>query len=170
MRPAFRRGVLRRLSLGEGRGVAALEFALLAPFLILVTVGIVDVVYIIHDRMALSQSLTAGAQYAFRQGQSETGTTLDTDVTNFVNTISPVTLTSLSVVFNGGDNTSTNYYCVAGATPAYTQSSSGATCADGSTAGQFVAISATVTPTPFFGMDEYLMPGVLSSSVTVRLK
>lgn len=172
MRPAFRRGVLRRLSLGARRGVAALEFALVAPFLILALVGIVDLVHLIHDQMALSQILTAGAQYAFRQGQSgtETGTTLDTDVTNFINTTSPVTLASISAVFNGGDNTATNYYCVAGTTPVYTKSSSGTTCADGSTAGQFLAISATVTPTAFFSMDAYFIPSVLSSSVTVRLK
>lgn len=152
-------------------GVAALEFALVAPFLVMVLVGIVDLTLVIHGRMELAQVLTSGAQYAFMQGQSgtETGSALTTDVQNFVTTTTPETLSNLTVSYNGGNSVS-SCYCVAGASPTYTAATCQSVCSDGSTAGKFVTISATISPTPFFAVDQYLMPGLVSSSVTVRLQ
>ena len=161
-----------RALLRARRGIAAVEFALLAPLLILLVLGITDLGMLIHERVQLSQVLTAGAQYAFRQGQSESGSTLATDVKSFVGTLSPVTLSSLSTSYNGGLE-SGSCYCVQGSSPVYTGPlTCGATCTDasGSTAGKFMAITAAISPTPLFSMDAYFMPGTLSATVTVRLK
>lgn len=154
------------------RGIAAVEFALLAPVLILLVLGIADLGLLIHERAQLSQVLTAGAQYAFRQGQTESGSTLTADVTSFIGTLSPVTLSSLSATYNGGLE-SGSCYCVYGSSPVYTGPlTCGATCTDssGSTAGKFVAITAEISPTPLFSLDAYFMPDTLSATVTVRLQ
>ena len=163
---------LIRLLRHEERGVAALEFALVVPFLVLVLIGVIDLSFLIHNRMQLSQTLTAAAQYAFHQGQSESGNTLSVDVKNFVTNTSPMTISSLSVSYNGG-NSADSCYCVNGAAAVYTGPLlCGAACTDGSgaTAGKFLSIAATISPTPFFALDRYFFPSLLGSSVTVRLK
>jgi hypothetical protein len=48
----------------DRRGVAAVEFAIIASFLLLLVLGLYDIGNAIHQRMLLQQALRAGGQYA----------------------------------------------------------------------------------------------------------
>lgn len=65
-----------RTYLQTDKGVAATEFALAAPMLILLMVGILDLGSYIHDRLKLEQISRAAADYVV-QGGSEENITLD---------------------------------------------------------------------------------------------
>ena len=155
------------------RGVAALELALILPVLVPLLLGVADFSMAYHRQLQLSATLAAGAEYAFSKGQNEVGTSLDNDVTTFVNAVTPVTLKALSVTYNNGDSSTTNCYCVDGATPAYTGPvTCGAACSDGSgsTAGKYLAISGTVSYSPLFSVDSVIFPTSFTQNVMVRLQ
>lgn len=161
----------RRRRPAENAGVAALELALILPFLAALAVGVADFSFAYHKQLQLTSTLAAAAEYAFTKGQSETGSTLTTDVTNFINAISPFTLTTAQTVYNNGDNSATNCYCVSGNPAAYTgPTTCGSTCADSSTAGKFVAMTGGFTYTPLFVADAVFFRNAISQTVTVRLQ
>lgn len=152
------------------RGVAALELGLVSPILITMLVGVSDFSIVYHKQLQLSSALLAGSEYAQNKGQSETGTTLSNDVANFVQTISNVTLSSVTSSVNGG-LIATDYYCVSGNPATYTGPySNGALCTDGSTAGQFISISGSYTYTPIFRANRAFLPGTFTQSVIIRLQ
>jgi len=153
-------------------GVAALELGLLAPVLILLLVAMSDFSLVYHKQMQLSAALAAGAAYSFTAGQTESGTVLTADVTNFVNTVSAVTLSSVSATYNGG-MIAADYYCVKGSPPVYTGPYvSGYPCADGSgsTAGKYISISGSFTYTAIFTVDQRFFPAAFTQTVLVRLQ
>jgi hypothetical protein len=153
-------------------GVAALELGLLAPVLIVLLIAMSDFSVVYHKQMQLSAALAAGAEYAFTAGQTETGAALTSDVTNFVNTVSAVTLSSVSASYNGG-LIAADYYCVKGSPPAYSGPYvSGYPCADGSgsTAGKYISISGSFTYTAIFHADQHFFPTAFTQTVLVRLQ
>lgn len=150
-------------------GAAAVELALVLPFYVVLLLGIADFGLAYHNELQLSAALAAGAHYAFRQGQTESGSTLTDDVTTFVSAISPVRLTSVMASYNNG-LTVTNCYCVSGTAPVYAATTCGATCADGSTSGRFIAITASFTYTAMAVANRVFFASPLSQSVTVRLQ
>jgi Flp pilus assembly protein TadG len=153
-------------------GVAALELALIAPFLLVLLVGIADFSIVYHQDLQLASTLAAGAEYAFNKGQNDTGSTLTSEVTSFMNNVSGVPLSTLSVNYHGGTGT-TSCYCVNGATPSYTGPvTCGSVCTDGSgsTAGMFVSITAGFSYTALFTVDQVFFSNPITQTVTVRLK
>jgi hypothetical protein len=163
---------LTRRTAAATAGIAALELGLLAPVLILLIVAMSDFSMVYHKQMQLSAALTAGAEYAFTTGQTESGTTLTTDVTNFVKTVSAVTLSSASASYNGG-LIAADYYCVKGSPPTYSGPYvSGFLCVDGSgsTAGKYISISGSFTYTAIFAADQHFFPTAFTQTVLVRLQ
>ncbi len=157
-------------ALAKSSGVASVELGVAAPVLITLCVGVCDFSLVYHRQLQLSAVLGAGAEYAFTQGQSESGTTLTSDVTSFVQAISSISLSSVNASYNGG-NAAGNYYCVSGSPAVFSGPySSGASCTDGSTAGKFISISASYTYTPLFSADTAFLPTTFTQSVIVRLQ
>ncbi len=152
-------------------GIAAMEFGLLVPVLVVIFLGIVDFSVAYHDQLQLSSALASAADYAFTQGQTESGATLTTDVTNFVRTVSPIPLSAVSATYNNGGS-ATSCYCVSGSPSTYTQTTCGAACTDGSgsTAGKYISISASFSFTPLFPLQTVVFGNSYSQSVTVRLQ
>ena len=151
-------------------GVAALEFGLLLPVLAVLFVGIVDFSMVYHDELQLASALAAGAQYAFAKGQTESGAALTADVSGFVTGISAIPLVSVGASYNNGGDAG-GCYCVTGAQAAYTGPvACGGACADGSTAGKYVTLSAGFDYTPMFAADQVFFTNPLMQSVTVRLQ
>jgi Flp pilus assembly protein TadG len=152
------------------RGVAAVEFGLILPVFVTLLIGCLDFGLAYLADAQLAAAVSAGAQYAFTQGQTESGSTLTSDVSSFVTAVSQVSLSALTVTNNNGLS-ATSCYCVTGATPTYTGPvSCGSTCTDGSTAGKFVAISASFTYTPIFPADKVFFSTAKTQTITVRLQ
>ncbi len=153
-------------------GVASLEMALVTPVLIMFAVALADCSMVYHKQLQLSSALSAAAEYAFTLGQSESGTTLTSAVSSFLQTISPVSLSSVTVTYNGGLIAS-DYYCVTGSPPVFSGPfAAGAACTDGSgsTAGRYISITGNFTYTPIFKADSGMFPNPISQTVMVRLQ
>jgi len=153
-------------------GVMAVEFALAAPVFTLLLVVVADLSMAYHRLMQLSSTLAAGAQYAFAQGQTESGSTLTTDVSAFVSAVTPITLASVTVKYNNSLS-ATSCYCVNGSPPTYSSAMTcGATCTDGSgsTAGKFVSIAGSFNYTAVFPGDQVFFSNPYTQTVTVRLQ
>jgi len=87
--------LLREL-LGSNDGASALEFALLAPVMLMVMVGIVDIGSVIRDKVELNNAAATAARYVLHEEYSENnlvgvatgGSALDADdVTAAVETV-----------------------------------------------------------------------------------
>jgi Flp pilus assembly protein TadG len=61
-KPVAIRGVARDYS-GREYGIAALEFVLILPFLLMVLIGIIDMTLLLHDEMVLTNAAREGARY-----------------------------------------------------------------------------------------------------------
>jgi Flp pilus assembly protein TadG len=165
--------VRRRLIGCDKSGAGALELGLVAPFLTALCVGIADFGFAYEKQLQLSGVVDAGAQYAFTEGQTETGTALDNDVSGFLSAITPLPLSAVTIVFNNNDANASDYYCLNGNPATYTGPySRGTSCADGSgsTAGQYVSVSASFTYTPLFPADKLFFSKPFTQTVYVRLQ
>ena len=69
-----KRGRFGAAFLRDCSGVAAVEFALISPTIILVLVGLVDLGGMLYTRFQLDASLTSGANYAMINGTSVNAT------------------------------------------------------------------------------------------------
>ena len=67
-------GRLGAAFLGDRSGVAAVEFALISPTIILVLVGLIDLGGMLYTRFQLDASLGAGANYAMVNANSVNST------------------------------------------------------------------------------------------------
>ncbi len=151
---------------------AAVEFGALAPMLITFCVGVIDLSFMFQKELQLTSALASGAEYAFTQGQTESGGALTNDVSAFLQAISGVSLASVTVTYNGGLDANA-YYCVTGFPAVFSGPyAAGSACSDGSgaTAGKFITLQASFAYTPIFKQDKALMPTSYTQSVIVRLQ
>lgn len=123
-------GILARVrrAAGQRAGNAALEAAIIAPVLVMLSVGITDYGLAIHRKMQIQHAAQAGADYAMRSGFNlgaiTSSVTAATTATGIVALPAPVE-------FCG---------CTAGTTIVVAACS--ALCADGTAAGTYVTVSA----------------------------
>jgi Flp pilus assembly protein TadG len=151
------------MSIGQGplgsRAVAALEFAIALPTLLILLGGIVDFGQAMYCRNALANAIAAGAQYAVMNAGTATSTTIQ----SMVQYVSGLTGITVKVTGPAG-------YCITGYPPAMTSATAGSTCSDGSTAGTYAIINASYTYSGLMG--SYSVPNLfsMSDSATVRLQ
>jgi hypothetical protein len=125
-------------------------------------------------RQRLAAAVSAGAEYALINGESlqVSVAAFETAIQTFIKQVSTVPITgNPTVVYNFGQS-ATSCYCVTGAAQTWSGPfTCGAACTDGSgsTAGQYVSITATTTFSPLFPTDDGVFAGPLSDSVLVRL-
>ena len=178
-------------------GIAALEFALLAPMFVMGFAGVVDIGTALYLRMRLESAVAAGANYALThhsQVNSTNGATLASAIASLVSN-SPVvnasdandTPTTATVVVNNGPSatvtgtgtpaasgTAANadlYYCPTGGAPIWTWGSSttnGSACTGGGTASRFVSITASYSYTPFFASFGFVTNGTITAGAMVQ--
>jgi Flp pilus assembly protein TadG len=147
MRAATR--CLRRIigGLRDGRGVAAVEFALAAPLLAAILTVVVDFGFGFYEKMQVEDAAQAGAQYALLYGWNST---------NVQNAVTGAT--SLSGI-TATPAPSQSCGCPSGT--AVTATTCGSTCSNGLTAGTYVTVNAQATYTPLISY------AVMGSSVTL---
>ena len=151
------------------RGLAALEFALAAPLLLVILGGAADFGLAEYNKSNLSFALEAGAEYAHLTGSTVTVANIKSVVTGAMNLSggqsSNVQITTTP---SGGPG----YYCVtvSGGTPSLAASSSGATCSDGTPAGLYIKIQATYTGGGLLGGFSIPSSLPITDTVTVRIQ
>lgn len=151
---------LARLAADE-RGVALIEFALLAPVLALLCVGAIDFGLAFASQLQLASAVDMGAQYAFLTGVNvQAGA-----VQAVVQKATSLTGVSATIGYN-----SSACYCPTGAPPTLAAQTCGQPCADGSEPGKFLNISANYTYRPIFPTYALIANPTLTQTVTVRLQ
>ena len=188
-RPSRRRvaGFLRDRS-----GVAAVEFALISPTVILILVGLIDLGGLLYTRFQLNASLSAAANYAMvnqASVSSTNGASLASTLAGLISSgqssnwaVSAVTVnngptagSSGGTVTTGGTASSANScYCPTGTSASVTWNGGqtcGTTCAGGGYAGKFVLLSASRAYSPIFtGYGMLSQSGTMTVSSLVQVQ
>jgi len=176
------------------RGIAAVEFALIAPFIVWLLIFTVDCTLYLFTTLQLSNAVAAGAEYALVNGQAVspnsagcstttppclTVATLRANIKTIVQNATSPALAAPTVYYNtssatAGDSDTIFYSCYcpnsAAAAAAQTASTCSTACADGTQPGSYVAIQASTTFTPIFPGDQWLAAGTISNTAWVRVQ
>ena len=120
------------------RGAAAVEFALIMPFLLAGLTGVADYGMAMYDKMELVSAARAGAQLAIYNGTNSTATQ-----TNAIEA-AVVAASNLSITTNDVD-ADESYNCDDGTT---INDPSADTCADGGSIQYYMTVTATENFTP----------------------
>ena len=137
-------------------GTAAIEFGLIAPFLLILLAGTIEIGFTIWQQMAVYAAAEAGAGYAIKNGWNATAIS--------------------SAVVNATDETSITAnpapieFCGCPAASGITTVSCTSTCTGGVTPSLYVKVSAAI-PHPVILSDLGLpIPATLTATATVRLQ
>jgi Flp pilus assembly protein TadG len=143
------------------RGTAAVEFALVLPFLLLLMLGVVELGRYSLFNVVVANAARAGAVYgaqdltAFGNGAGITDAVQQDGVSGLVSTPFAVATSTPSTCWSNTSNTT--------ATP------SGYTCSSGYHYVQYLAVTATGTISPLFS-DNYFQPtSQISATVTMQV-
>ncbi len=128
-------------------GVAAAEFALIAPVMVTLLLGVYDIGNAIQQRLQLEQAVRAGGQYALSWPDELTSSERGVNsIQQAVAAALPSSWTNATVnasyCHSSGDGTTP--------TPIQTSPSCPATCGPGTTTETYVTICATNPSTPFY--------------------
>jgi Flp pilus assembly protein TadG len=180
---------LARLAARCREGIAAVEFAILVPIYLIILVGMVDLAGMLFTSYQLESAVAAAAQYAAVNSANVSGTngsTLASAIASIVESANGSTSASGAVVVNNGPTVTltggsaasggtagnaNSCYCPSGVPPSWTWGSAvvcGSTCAGGSLAGKFVAITASVPYTPLLTTFGLIKNGSLTQSALVQ--
>ena len=139
--------------IGDEAGSAAVEFALLAPVLVMIVMGMIDYGSVMNQTMQVAAAAHAGAEYAIRNGWNANGIqTAVTGATTLTVSASPAPQLVTACISNGA--------VVTTAAP---------TCASGAKPGHYVVVSAQATVTPLVAWPSFVMPAAVSSQATIRI-
>ena len=167
-----RRGRFAAAFARDRSGVAAVEFALISPTIILVLVGLIDLGSMLYTRFQLDASLSAGANYAMVNGtsaSSTSGAALASTLAGLVSSGQSSNWADSAVTVNGGPTASSSggtvttggtassadsCYCPTGAASSGvtwgTAKTCGSACTGGGFAGKFVLLTASRNYSPIF--------------------
>lgn len=137
----------------DRRGVAAVEFALMAAALMVLTIGLVDYGSAMTRAVDLREAARAGAQYAVRNWTA-TGTV--SAIAKAATKQDPNSLTVATIDF---------CECSDGTSVACT-----ATCSGGAAAGHYVRVTVSQPSATFISYPEFVLPATLSASSTLRIR
>jgi Flp pilus assembly protein TadG len=188
-----RRAKARRRGFGRDRaGLAALEFALMAPILSILFIGSVDAAQVFIAELQLTSAIYSGANYAIvnqAHVSSADGAALASSIATIVGNVNGNGWASGTVVVNNGPTVSfaggannasgvaanaDSFYCLTGSPGNWdwgnTQASNAASCgANQPTAGKFVTITANYSVQPIIlGLN--FGDGQISQSVAVQVQ
>lgn len=159
--------------MGEGHcrpgkaGVAALEFALVTPFLLAILAGLADFPLAFWYRMVVISAVESGANYAFAIEQNASGThgsLSPGDVRNAV--LAAGGLSDMNVAVGSA---STN--CIqSGPVGSLIAVPADGVCADGTMPGTFMTIAASYRYAPLMPFYAMVAPTSLTDKATVKLQ
>lgn len=154
-RPRFLSALRRR-----DDGVSAIEFAIIAPAIALLLLGVIDLANGLWQQMQVSSAAQAGAFYASVQGVNGTPSGIKSAVTNATAlTVTPTLSSSSSPSCQSATPSSipaAEWCGCPNTTSGVTSATCGSACSDGSTAGHYVTVCAQA---PFSAIGPAI-PGV----------
>lgn len=136
------------------KGIAAVEFALLSPVLLLLIMGTADAGFSLIRKLQLQSAAQAGAQYAAIHGFS-------------VSSVSGIITGTSSLILADPEP---KQFCGCATATGLTDVACSVTCANSQTAGTYVRISASSVYKPFFPYPFVGDAVDLMSQATLRLK
>lgn len=175
----------------DARGVAAVEFALAAPVVIMILVALVDLGSVLFIRFQLDSAVAAGANYALVNGSSVSstnGAALASTLAGVVSSSQGTNSADSSITVNNGPaagssggtvstsgtaSSADSCYCPtgAGATMAWGSSQTcGSTCAGGGYAGKFVVLTASRSYSPLLTGYGFATSGTVSTTSVVQVQ
>lgn len=170
-------------------GVAAVEFALIAPVFIIALAGVVDLGGELYAKMRLEASVDAAANYAIVNASKVTSTSggslasqiativtgvnsgMTENATVVVNNGPSVTVTNGTTTSGGTASGADHCYCPTGSVPNWTWGSAvtcGAICSDGTVAGKFVTVTASYDYAPILSGYSFAPGGTLTIGTLVE--
>ncbi len=151
------------------RGSIAVEFALVAPVLMIVLAGVVDIGSAAYVRHSLDSRVTTAAEYALIQPELQNTGEADDLAEKLVGLVQGGVTDTVEVDVNNG---STDCYCPTlsdGKIEWGPAKTCGDPCASGAVAGQFVQISATARHVSIFPGYVFSDGNTVSASAVLRL-
>ena len=160
-----------RTAAGSNAGIAAVEFAFLAPVFLVLLMGSVDIGQLLYNYYQLDQAVAAGAQYAALNATNVTstnGAALANSIATVVASANGSGWANDTVVVNNGPwvsytsgrstsgGTAANAdscYCPTGSPLSWGSSMScGAACTGSGQSGKFVTVTASYNYSPIFAL------------------
>lgn len=135
------------------QGVAALEFAIVAPALAILIVSSVELGLAIRDQLRVQAASAAGAYYAMKNGFDPDGISAAV--------LSGAAGTGLSA------SPAPTLFCGCPQATGIADAACGATCADGLAARQYVQVNASIPRTSIFSLG---LPNTLTAQSVGRLQ
>ena len=176
---------------GGRRGIAALEFGLLAPIFMVSLAGMVDIGNAVMANFVLNASVSAASSFALVNGAKATSTNGQTLATNLATIVAnakstgwadskavvnagPTSTVTAGVAASSGSAAAADLcYCPTGSASSVSWGASvscGSTCASGSIAAKFVVITATHQFTPLFTQYGFVPNGTLRAAALVQVQ
>jgi Flp pilus assembly protein TadG len=171
-------------------GMAALEFALLAPVFFVLFAGMTDLGHGLYMRVRLEAAVAAGINYALvnanKVDSTSNGTNLAEAIATLVTTSNAGKMPAATVVLNNGQmvqvvkgvqtvsGTAANAdrcYCPTGSPSNWTWGSAvscATTCTGGGTSGKFVTVTASYSFTPLFSYAGFGPGGTITVDAAVQ--
>jgi Flp pilus assembly protein TadG len=152
-------------------GTAAVEFAIVAPILLMILGGLADFGLYMVGKSQLANALAQGAQYALLQGPSVSGTSIQSMVSNGASRAGVTATVAVSV-------TGPACYCTSGepvalVTPSTALTASytctGTCSGTGAALGAYVIITATYSYQPLMPLYSQLVNATVTETATIRL-
>jgi len=148
-------GLLRSFSADRG-GVAAIEFAMMAPTLVFLLMGIFDVGQMTYTSMQVRAAAHAGAQYVYANPSNCTASGISTAVTSATPSL---TVSASPTPVCGIQACVTNNVLV---------TTANSTCPSGDPPGTYASISAKATFTPVAPWSTLILPTTITASSEIR--
>ena len=189
------KAVGRRTLLADDKGIAAIEFAMIAPLFCLLFVAAIDIGSAIYTRFKLDAAVSAGANYALINAanvNSTGGATLGSNIAAIVEnsvssgyanevivvnngptvTVSGGTSNTAGTLSTGGTNApADSCYCPTGTATSFSWGAAktcASACPGGGIAGKFVTVVATRTYNPIFSSYGLIANNTITASTTVE--
>lgn len=140
----------------DNSGTAAIEFALIAPVLLILLAGLVEIGFAVREAMMAQDAAEAGASYAAQYGWDSTG------ISNAA--------TSATGTSGISASPSPQLFCGCPGESGITQTLCTATCTDGNSPGQYVRVDASIPHTTILSYLGLPIPSTLTAHAVVRIQ
>lgn len=141
-------------------GVSTIEFAIVAPAIALLLIGIIDFGMGLWQEMQVADAAQAGASYAALNGWNSTASQIETAVTSATSLSGLQASPAPSVMSCGCPNSNST---------ALTQTTCGSSCPDGSTAGHYWIVNAESSYSTILPYPGISSPMTLTATAYARL-